>query len=121
MRIELRLGRPPTENKHRTLHPHARAKVDREWRDAGHLHAVAARRTWTAVPPVLVTATPHHRDRRSPQDAGACLPAVKAVLDGIVDGGFLPDDGPQWVAGILLRAPVIDGWDGLEMEVTTWH
>jgi hypothetical protein len=45
---------------------------------------------------------------------------VKAVLDGIVDGGFLPDDGPQWVAGILLRAPVIDGWDGLEMEVTTW-
>jgi hypothetical protein len=36
--------------------------------------------------------------------------AVKAALDGIVDGGVLPDDNPEYVRSVLFLSPVfIDG------------
>ena len=35
----------------------------------------------------------------------ACAPAVKAALDGIVDAGVLPDDGPAFVWAVTYRAP----------------
>ena len=70
-------------------------------------------------PPVIVTGQPLHATKASPQDAGACLPAVKAALDGIVDAGGLPDDTPEYVAGLLLLAPIRDcGFDGLIIRVS---
>ena len=38
-------------------------------------------------------------------DTGACFPAVKAAIDGLVDAGILPDDTPDHVLSILFRAP----------------
>lgn len=38
-------------------------------------------------------------------DAGNAYPSVKAALDGLVDAGFLPDDGPAHVHAVTLHAP----------------
>ena len=64
-----------------------------------------------------VVAWPMHRDGRSPQDAGACLPSVKAVVDGCVDAGVLTGDGPDAVVSVTLRAPVVVGVDGLRVRI----
>lgn len=34
---------------------------------------------------------------RVPQDLGACHPAAKAAIDGLVDAGGIPDDDPEHV------------------------
>ena len=113
------LGRPPTANKHLRSHPLATAAATKKWKyHAGGLWRGVLEEGGRALKfPVVVVATPLHADRRSPQDAGACLPAVKAVVDGLVGVGGLPDDGPAYVSEIRFKAPVVCGEDGLLMEV----
>ena len=38
-------------------------------------------------------------------DAGAVFPTVKAAIDGLVDAGGVPDDSPDWITALTLRAP----------------
>lgn len=49
------------------------------------------------------------------QDTGACHPAVKAAIDGIVDAGVLLDDSPQYVKSIRFL-PTERGKDGLTLR-----
>lgn len=60
-----------------------------------------------------VTATPLLADRRWMRDAGGCFPAAKAAVDAHV----IRDDGPEHVAALTLRAPVVDRVNGLELVV----
>lgn len=60
---------------------------------------------------------PWQKTKRSMADTGACHPAAKAAIDGIVDAGILPDDSPQYVREIIFRAPQI-GRDALVLIVT---
>lgn len=39
----------------------------------------------------------------SKADAANAQPTTKALLDGLVQGKHLPDDGPKWVASELFR------------------
>ena len=39
-------------------------------------------------------------------DTGNHYPAVKAVIDGLVDAGVLFDDGPEWINRISLMRPL---------------
>lgn len=39
------------------------------------------------------------------QDAGACSPAIKAAIDGFVDGGLLKDDDSRYLNKIVFYAP----------------
>lgn len=39
-------------------------------------------------------------------DTGACFPAVKAAIDGLVDAGVLPGDTGQFVRSIRFVAPI---------------
>lgn len=97
------LNRPPTTNKHRTLHHHQRARVDAEWREAG---AMAAR---IAMVPKLgsvrVTCWGRYPDRRALPDPDGVAPALKAVLDGIVEAGVLVDDRFPFVQAVTYEAP----------------
>lgn len=52
------------------------------------------------------------------QDCAACNPAVKAAIDGLVDGGLLPDDTPEHLLGILFLAPVRAKKDRIIITVT---
>ena len=111
------LGRPPTENKvSRMRSSYQKAKIVRTWRQAAC--ALWSQYSETVVsPPVVVVATPLHQNRRSPQDPGACLPAVKAVVDGAVDAGLLEDDDYRYVRAVILNAPDFCGVDGLRVRL----
>jgi hypothetical protein len=50
---------------------------------------------------------PHQKGGRS-QDVGACNPAVKAAIDGLVDAGILPDDSPEFVRSLVFLPPLKD-------------
>lgn len=50
------------------------------------------------------------------QDTGACHPAVKAAIDGLVDAGILEDDSPAYVRAITFLPPQ-RGKDGLTLRV----
>lgn len=46
------------------------------------------------------------------QDVGNCHGTTKAIIDGIVDAGVIPDDKPKHLLGIIYIAPVKskDNW-----------
>lgn len=109
-------SRPLTVNAVASLHRQAWAN-----------HTKHARFTWWAlateahVPSldrITIDATPLHKDRRSPQDVGACSPEVKAAIDGLVDAGVIPDDNPNHLLAVRFLPPRICGHDGLELTIT---
>ena len=108
--------RPPSLNvvlNHRNRW--VRATLTKEWRNK-----FAELATDAGIPPlhsIHITAIPHLKNRRSMPDTGACLLAVKAAIDGLVDAGVLPDDGPDHVRTLLFVAPAVTGVDALELEV----
>jgi hypothetical protein len=56
---------------------------------------------------ISVTAEPHQKGGRL-QDVGACNPAVKAAIDGLVDAGILPDDSSEYVRSLIFLQPKND-------------
>jgi len=115
-------GRPPTTNAERKgAHWSVRSATVAQYREQAawlavkHLREVGLRRL---EPPVAILATPHHKDNRSPQDVGACAPAVKAMVDGFVDAGVIPGDDPRYVRRITYEAPIVGGWDGIVVVVS---
>ena len=58
--------------------------------------------------PCRVVATVHRSHNRGRWDASNWSPTAKAVLDGLVDAGLLPDDSNRYVTGPDMRAG--DGW-----------
>ena len=81
---------------------YSRAKQVKEWRESFAWLAMKAR-----IPPMercILTCMPHLNDRRT-QDTGACFPAAKSAIDGLVDAGVLPDDGPDHVVELRFFRP----------------
>ncbi len=108
--------RPWTANAQRSWHHHQRARTVRRWRQAFALQAREAKLPHLDV--VEITATPYLATRRSQQDVGACFPAAKAAIDGLVDAHVIPDDTPDHVITLTFRAPVVGQGDGLELVVS---
>ena len=67
--------------------------------------------------PVTVTVTHLRKNRASMPDVGAVILAAKAVIDGAVDAGVLPDDGPEYVRKLSFEAPEITGFHGLRVVI----
>ena len=96
------LGRPRLTNADRRAHHHEVAAHRRLWREAGAQAARLARVPGLGA--VEVTVQGRYPDGRLP-DADACAPSVKGVIDGLVDAGVIPDDGPERVRSVTyLRA-----------------
>lgn len=94
--------RPWTTNGERSGNRWERAALVKEWRNAFHMLARQAR-----IPElnhIEVTVEPHQLGGRS-QDVAACNPAAKAAIDGLVDAGVIPDDGPQYLKSITFLPP----------------
>lgn len=94
------------------------ASLTREWRQEFCLLAKSQRMRplrWVNIEVAQLC-----RDHRIP-DVGACLPAVKAAIDGLVDAGVIPDDGPKYVHSLLFTAPTTVGYDALSLRVTGPH
>lgn len=54
--------------------------------------------------PVVVEALMRYTGNRPP-DCGAPVLAVKHIIDGMVDGGAIPDDNPNWLRAEIYHAP----------------
>ena len=103
--LELHGSRPWTTNAERKLHHMERAAKVKDTRQAFGWMAKAQQVPKCSA--IRVFATPLAKDRRWQQDVGACFPAVKAAIDGLVDAGILPDDEQKRIALKL----ILEAWD----------
>ena len=99
-------GAPLTVNKAYSLFSLERAKIVKSWRDQAALLGQSQLAKWkrlngSAPVPVEVIATPV-TPGACRQDTGAIMPTVKAIIDGLTDAGFWPDDTSRWVHEIVL-------------------
>lgn len=94
-------ARPWTVNSERAGNRWTRAKNTKHWRtkfgDATRLHD-CHKLTQARVSVFLEM-------RGRLQDTGACMPAVKAAVDGMVDGGLFLDDTGEHVEALQFHAP----------------
>lgn len=110
-------GRPWTTNAERKGNRWQRASATAEWRELfGWLARCQPLRNLTSAT-IRVELTQKGRL----QDTGACFPAIKAAIDGLVDGGLLPDDTGDHVARIIFMAPIRDKHDQTTIVVTGDH
>ena len=68
--------------------------------------------------PVTVTVEHHTRTRRT-TDTANIAPAVKAIIDAVVAGGWLPDDTPEYVTAIMFLPCVCAGVDQIRLTFDT--
>ena len=87
-------------NSNQRLHRMVHAKRTAAWRNAAKTAATDAGSFDT---PVRIIATVH-KTRAGRWDAGNLYPTAKAIVDGLVDAGVLPDDNNDWVTGPDMRA-----------------
>jgi len=107
--------RPLTLNRVADLHRMAWAtytkRTRKTWRELAEAHGIPA------LDRIVITATPLHADRRSPQDACACAPATKAAIDGLVDAGVIPDDNGKHLLLVVHTPPAVTGHNGLRLLI----
>ena len=89
------------------MHYHKRAKLVRSWREAAFDAATEAK--VPAMESIEVVFVPCRTNRRHMADTGGHFPVAKACIDGLVDAGVVPDDGPAFVTSLTFRAPYVDG------------
>lgn len=89
-----------TINMERKLTRFARADHASQAREAARLEVLGRINRGELKPykrPVHVTFQPIQGVRGTDADTANHLPTCKAVLDGCVDAGLIPDDKPEWV------------------------
>lgn len=85
----------------RYTHWSQRSEPTKLWRDAA---AVATRRAGVpAMQRAAITAVVHRPDRRKDSDSHNRYPTVKAVIDGLVDAGVLPDDCDRYLTALTIQ------------------
>ena len=99
-------ARPWTINAERSgRHAHwsVTGRMTREWREAFGLLAMGQLRHKMKAADITVEIV---MAKGPLPDCGANYTAIKAAIDGIVDAGLLPGDGPEHVRSITMHAPV---------------
>ena len=90
-------------NSNQRLHRMVSAARVRSWREEAHA-AAALSDAWAPFEaPVHIVCT-IHKTRAGRWDAGNLYPTAKAIVDGLVDAGVIPDDSNEWVTGPDMRA-----------------
>lgn len=99
-------GRPPLLNAERSRHWRDHRATTAAWRSeaalryAGYAHEGQLAQVKVDVWQVVT--------KGALPDTGACFPAVKAIIDGAVDAGLLPHDGPEVVRHLAFWSPTRD-------------
>lgn len=102
-------GRPLLVNAERSAHWRVHRAETRNVRTmAMLLWTKERRRLGGPLERVKVDVYPSYAGGQLP-DTGACLPAVKAIIDGAVDATLLEHDGPTVVCHLAFHRPRIDG------------
>ena len=90
-------------NSNDRLHRMASAARTKQWRAAAATTAWASPYWFDFEVPVHIVCT-IHKTRAGRWDAGNLYPTAKAIVDGLVDAGVIPDDSNEWVTGPDMRA-----------------
>lgn len=98
--IDLQIPKPPL-NANQRLHWAEKAREVRDLRHRTNLLARAAQLP-TGCERVMVRLVYQPRDKRR-RDPSNLMPTQKAVLDGLVDYGLVPDDCPPYVVERMPR------------------
>jgi hypothetical protein len=109
---------PLSINRAHQLHWAARRRLTDPWRDmATVLMRQVIRGRWVNVRPVTIQVDlPFRtRGRRDPHNYVGTV--VKAVVDGLVTGGLIPDDTPEWAT--ILEPTISHQPDKSEQLVAT--
>jgi len=77
------------------------AQLTKSWRELAHWYAKAEKLP-TGLARVHIEATLQFRDNRR-RDVHNLMPTLKAVVDGLVDYGLIPDDSTRYLTGPDLR------------------
>jgi len=95
-------ARPWTLNQERrgTTHWSQRSRMVADWREAFHWLGLQKRVKFQRVE-VLVSIVM----KRPLADTGNAYGTVKAAIDGLVDAGILPGDGPNVIMRLCMDAP----------------
>jgi hypothetical protein len=118
--IFLHLPRCPlwTLNSERRLNHFRRAELTATVRSLAAAEAVRIRTLIGTIKPPVGIEVGVTTGRRGPlADAGAYVGVAKAAIDGLVDAGMLPDDGPRYVQWVRLWAPVRGAESALEVRI----
>lgn len=111
--IEINGVRPRTLNKERAGNRFERAKFTAETRQLFAFLLKAKQ-----VPKLTgasITVSMWQKGRM--QDTGACMPYMKAAVDGMVDAGMFIDDTGDHVVSLTFRAPIRAKYDKMLIEV----
>jgi crossover junction endodeoxyribonuclease RusA len=80
----------------------SKARLVKVWRDAGAIHAKAAKLPHIDQPVTITGYVRRTISRRA--DAHNRILTVKAVIDGLVDAGVFTDDSDKHVVAVTMRA-----------------
>ena len=105
-RLILNHASPPLSENHR-MNRYARARVVRELRTTAGWWARSLRIRAEHVEVSLIWVVADRRKR----DEDNVVPTLKALCDGLVDGGLVPDDTPQYMSK---QMPVIEYREGAQ-------
>jgi crossover junction endodeoxyribonuclease RusA len=105
---------PPCEfiNANGRLHHHAKAKLTKAWREAAYVAATA--RTFDSAYITCAIRFPNNIRR----DVGNYYPTAKAIVDGLVDAGMLPDDNDTHLVGPDMRRHIPNGTPLVTITIT---
>lgn len=103
-RLTLHYERPPLSENDR-LHRYERASRVRALRDASGFWGRSLRLRTERVEVTLIWVV---RDRRK-RDEDNVVPTLKALCDGLVDAGIVPDDTPRYMAKNMPRIEYREG------------
>jgi crossover junction endodeoxyribonuclease RusA len=92
---------------------HYMAKANRTAALRLRAYAIASRDGIRVVPPVNITATVTYPPRSRRREAINLAPTTKALIDGIVDAGIIPDDNDDVVHQVTHRSGHDKGTTGV--------
>lgn len=114
--FDLRLERRPwTLNVERQGNRWKRAQLVREWRAT--FNALALESELPTFEAIDADIHVELRNRAGIPDTAACIGAAKAAIDGLVDAGVIPHDGPTVVRTLTFHAPTVTGVDALTLTI----
>lgn len=93
LRLGLSFGSPPISANQR-LHWAQKAKIVKQVRHESAMRARSA--GWGPQQHITIHLTYQPRDNRR-RDPSNLMPTQKALVDGLVDAGIVPDDTPEYV------------------------
>lgn len=113
------IGIPPTLNEIRRMHYHEQARVKLQWEQMVGIE-VRMQKLKPMDKPAIVTYRFHFKDNRV-RDPDGYAYSAKAIQDGLVKNGILPDDSFRYVKELRITEGERRKAAGITVEIIPWE